>query len=281
MPRMVPVMPAMREADRLKLNAGNASRDIQSSLALHADRLQRVGIGRPTTQKAAAAADADRRIATDAAIGPCEFAASEPGVRRVDGPFESGLLGDAEIDADPAQRRDIGFGTAALALEYALEAGHRTDHEADILAAVALQNAGANRRPRIGALNRRTRGNDGDKKCRASHVFISPRNDLNGARATGRKRRVQNKALSKKVPSKDQGAGGRCDLTRLLPMLLTRTGVHVARERSISTCHKSAGCACRRLRDRRSSPHRKCGTPDQARTPNPAPPRRLRPPAAR
>ena len=147
-------MPAMREADRLELNAGDAGRDIQSGLALHADRLQRVGIGRTADQEIAAAADADRRIGADAAVGPCKFAASEPDVRRIDGPFESGLLGDAEIDADPTQRRDIGFGTAALALEYALEAGHRTDHKADILAAVALQDAGANRRQRVGVTNK-------------------------------------------------------------------------------------------------------------------------------
>src|ERR1700731_1797008 len=63
MPRMVvPMMPAMRERDRLKLNAGDAGRDIQSGLALHADRLQRVGIGRTADQEIAATANTDRRI---------------------------------------------------------------------------------------------------------------------------------------------------------------------------------------------------------------------------
>src|SRR5713226_2782486 len=156
MPRMVvPMMPAMRERDRLKLDAGDAGRDIQSGLALHADRLQRVGIGRTADQEIAAPANTDRRIGADAAVAPCEFAATKPQVRRVDGPFEPGLLGDAEIDPNPPQRCDIGFGTVSLALEDAFEAGHRTDHKADILAAKALQNTGADRRQRIGARDRR------------------------------------------------------------------------------------------------------------------------------
>ncbi len=41
--------------------------------------------------------------------------------------------------------REVGFGTAAFALEDAFEAGDRADHKADILAALALQDAGANR----------------------------------------------------------------------------------------------------------------------------------------
>ena len=59
---------AMAEADRLELEAGDAGRDVEPGLALHADRLQRVGIARAADQEIAAAADADRRVGADAAI---------------------------------------------------------------------------------------------------------------------------------------------------------------------------------------------------------------------
>src|ERR1700681_3774015 len=46
------VMPAAApEPVRLQLDAGNAGCDVQSGLALHADRLQRVGIRRAADQK--------------------------------------------------------------------------------------------------------------------------------------------------------------------------------------------------------------------------------------
>ena len=45
------VVPARAELDRLQLEAGNAGGDVQSGLALHAERLQRVGVGGPPTRK--------------------------------------------------------------------------------------------------------------------------------------------------------------------------------------------------------------------------------------
>src|SRR3954470_2095878 len=52
------VLPAARsELDRLQLDAGDAGCDVQSGLALHADRLQRVDIRRPANQKVAAKTD--------------------------------------------------------------------------------------------------------------------------------------------------------------------------------------------------------------------------------
>ena len=163
---LVKVPAAMSDPDRLQLEIGDAGRDVQSGLALHADRLQRVGIRRAADQEIAAAADADRRIGADAAIIAGEFAAPDPAGRRIHRPGKLGLLGEAEIDAEAANGRDIGFGTAALALEHAFEAGDRADHEADILAALALQDAGANRRQRIGAGDRRNerRGGNTDVK---------------------------------------------------------------------------------------------------------------------
>ena len=68
---MMTVMTAMvnapTEHDRLEVEIGDAGRDIQSGLALHAQRLQGVGILRTANQEVAAAADSDRRIGADAA----------------------------------------------------------------------------------------------------------------------------------------------------------------------------------------------------------------------
>ncbi len=52
--------------------------------------------------------------------------------------------GDAEVNADPLHGRKIRLGPAAAALEHAFEAGDRADDEADILAALALQDPGLN-----------------------------------------------------------------------------------------------------------------------------------------
>ena len=75
---MVPVMPRMAEPDRLQFDIGDSGRDVQAGLALHADRLQRVGILRTADQEVAAETDADRRIGADAAVIAGEFAASKP-----------------------------------------------------------------------------------------------------------------------------------------------------------------------------------------------------------
>src|ERR1019366_7974632 len=151
MPVSVPAIAAMREPDRLQFDAGDSGRDVQPGLALHADRLQCVGIFRPTDQEVAAETHPDRCVGADAAVIAGEIAVSNPAGRRVHRPGQSCLLGDAEIDAEPADGRDVGFGAAAFALEHAFEAGHRADHEADILAALALQDARTNRRQRVGA----------------------------------------------------------------------------------------------------------------------------------
>src|SRR4051812_1236482 len=175
---MVAMMPARTGGGvGLQLDAGDAGRDVQPVLALHADRLQRVSIRRAADQEIAAAADADRRIGADATIGARKFTISETIVRCVDGPGELGLRGDTEIEANPAHGGDIRLGPAAFALEYAFETGHRAYDEADILAALALQDAGANRRRRIGACDRRHEGRDGDGECQESHWVLSPHNE--------------------------------------------------------------------------------------------------------
>ena len=102
------VMPAMVVAartvaiERLQLEAGDTGGDIQPGLALHAKRLQRVGVGRTADQEVAAETYANRSIGADAAVRTGEFAGRQRGVRCAHRPGELGLLGEAEIDADPA-----------------------------------------------------------------------------------------------------------------------------------------------------------------------------------
>ena len=166
-PSAATVMPAMvaaarGEFDRLQLEACDAGRDVQPGLALHAERLQRVGVGGTANQEVAAAADADRGNGADAAIAAGEFAAPEPGVRRTDGPSQLGLLGDAELSTDALHLGDVGLRPAACAAEHAFETRHRADDEADILATLALQDTGANRWRRVGACDRRDQSQRGD-----------------------------------------------------------------------------------------------------------------------
>src|SRR6478672_13320500 len=129
---MKAAMTAMYEPDRRQFDVGDPGGDVQPGLPLHADRLQRVGICRTTDQKVAAETDADRSIGADAAIIAGEFAAPDPAGRRIHGPGQPGLVGDPEVEPDAADGCDIGFWTAALALEHAFHAGGRADDEADI-----------------------------------------------------------------------------------------------------------------------------------------------------
>ncbi len=66
-----------RTGDRLQVNAGDAGGDVQPGLALHADRLQGIGIARTANQKVAAETDADRCVGADAAVAARERAASQ------------------------------------------------------------------------------------------------------------------------------------------------------------------------------------------------------------
>src|SRR5204862_4514826 len=148
--------------ERLQLEAGDTGGDVEAGLALQADRLQRVGVGGTAYQEVAAAADADRSVGADAAIAAGEFAAPEPTGRRIHGPGQPGLICEAEIDAVAAHGGDVGFRPAAVALEHAFEIRHGADDEGAILATLALQDPGANRRRRAGACNRREQRKRGE-----------------------------------------------------------------------------------------------------------------------
>ena len=100
---MVAMMPARTGGDvGLQLDAGDAGRDVQPGLALHADRLQRVGVRRPADQKVAAETDADRSIGADAAVIARELAAPDPTGRRIDRPGQPGLVGDPQVQPNAA-----------------------------------------------------------------------------------------------------------------------------------------------------------------------------------
>src|SRR5258707_11380599 len=147
---------------------GSAGRDVQSGLALHADGLQCIGIRRAADQKIAAETDADGSVGSDATVVAREIAASKPPRRCIHRPGKSGLIGEAEIHAVAADGCDVWFGTAAFALKYTFETGHRADDEADILASLALQDTGAHRRQSPGACNQRHARGDGNTDCRES-----------------------------------------------------------------------------------------------------------------
>src|ERR1700682_6108570 len=172
MPVSVPARAAMHEPDRLQLDIGYPGRDVQPGLALHADGLQRKGICRTADKKIAAETDADGSVGADAAIIAREIAASNPPRRRIHCPGKSGLIGEAEVHAVPADGCDVRFGTAAFALKHTFEAGDRADDETDILAALALQDTGANRRQCIGACDRCCERSDGNTECRESHESV-------------------------------------------------------------------------------------------------------------
>src|SRR5258708_12310926 len=141
---VMPVRTAGPEPHRLQFDIGDTSGDVQPGLALQADRVQRVGLLRTANQEIAAATDADGRVGADAAVIAGEIAASNPGGRRVDRPAQPGLVGDAEVEPEATDGRQIWFGTAALALEHTFQAGGRADDETDILAAFAFPDPSAN-----------------------------------------------------------------------------------------------------------------------------------------
>src|ERR1700687_3908460 len=94
---VMPAITAMGETDRRQFDVGAPGRDVQPGLALHADRLQRVGIRRPADQKVAAETDTDRGVGADASVVARKISAPDPCVRRIPRPGQSGLVGDTEI----------------------------------------------------------------------------------------------------------------------------------------------------------------------------------------
>src|SRR6267154_5529422 len=81
------------------------------------------------------------RSALRAGIVAGEIAGPEPRHRRVDAPGQRRFLGDAEIETDLADGRDIAVLRHALDAQDATEIGHRADNETEACTAAALEHA--------------------------------------------------------------------------------------------------------------------------------------------
>src|SRR6476660_5764986 len=81
----------------------------------------------------------------------------KPRHRRKHAPGQHRLLGDAEIESDLADGRDIAVFRHALGAQHAAEIGHRADDEPDAGAAAAFENAN------LYALHRLLRVGSGDR----------------------------------------------------------------------------------------------------------------------
>src|SRR5262245_8704262 len=186
---------AMSEAHGLEIEAGDACSNVQSGLALNADRLQRIGVARSADEEIATAADADRRVGADAAIAAGELAIAEPRGRRGDRPGELRLRSNAYIDADAPHRRHVGLGAAARALEHAFEICDGSHDKADILSAAAFEDAGAGARHRISAGDRACESGGGDEEGGKSHDLFSA---------------IEKRRDRKEAPCPKQGASENC-----------------------------------------------------------------------
>ena len=103
-----------------------------------------IELSEPPTSTLPPSADADRRAALRAGVVAGEIARPEPRDRREDAPGQRQFLGDAEIDADLADGRDIAVLRHAVDAQHATEIGHGADDEADARAAAAFENADLN-----------------------------------------------------------------------------------------------------------------------------------------
>src|SRR5258705_1925261 len=110
-----------RLSSRPQFQAFQPGRDADADLALHAKRLQRDRIVRSADQRVAADADTERRAALRAGIVAGKVARSKPRHRRKHAPGQHRLLGDAEIESDLADGRDIAVFRHALGAQHAAE----------------------------------------------------------------------------------------------------------------------------------------------------------------
>src|SRR3569623_1822817 len=167
-------MTAMDVANRAQLEVHDTAGDVEAGLALQAEGLQREGVGRTANQEVAAAADADRGIAANAAVAAGQVTRTDLGGRGMHAPAEIGLAGRTEFDAEAADGGNITFGTTAAALEHAIEVGRGRQDLADIRTAVAAKNANLDALLRV---RRRERRNEKGRCCadkvRKSHGKVS------------------------------------------------------------------------------------------------------------
>src|ERR1700752_5367066 len=122
---------------RAQFQAFQTRGDGNADLALHAERLQRDRIVGATDQHIAADADADRCATLCASVIAGEIAGPKPGDRGIDAPGKRRLLGDAKVNADLADGRNVTVFRHAIDPQHATKIGDRADDEADAGAAAA------------------------------------------------------------------------------------------------------------------------------------------------
>jgi len=142
---MAVVVPRSAHIGRPQIDIDDAGDGAQAGLALQAQRLQRNRIVRSANQQVGAEADADRGIGANTAEVTGERAAAEPVAWRVDRPRKAGLRRHAEIETETLDARNVGLSRrAGIAAENALQFRRRADNIADVLAALAFEDAGLN-----------------------------------------------------------------------------------------------------------------------------------------
>src|ERR1700687_6144205 len=148
-----------------QFQAFQPGRNAEADLALHAERLRCDRIVRSADQHVAAGSDPDRRAALRTGIITGEIARPEPRHRCKNAPCERRFLGDAEIEADLADGRDVAVLWQALGAQHAAEVGHGAHDEADARTAAAFEDAdlhALHRLLRIGAGEGRHQHGNGD-----------------------------------------------------------------------------------------------------------------------
>src|SRR5580698_11642252 len=126
---------------RTQFQAFKSGGDVQTDLTLQAQRLQRDRIVGTADQHVASGTDANRGAALRAGIVAGEIAGPQAPDRRKHAPGKRGFLGDAEIDADFTNCRDVTVFRHAVDTQHAAEIGDGADDEADAGPAAAFEHA--------------------------------------------------------------------------------------------------------------------------------------------
>src|SRR5579871_259545 len=121
-----------------------AGRDIQADLSLHAQRLQRDGVVGTAVEPVGADPDTCRRTALRAAVTAGEVTGPKPSDRSEHPPCQRGLFGDAEIDTDLLDARNVEVVRAPVSAKNAAQIGDRTYDKAHARATTAFKYADLN-----------------------------------------------------------------------------------------------------------------------------------------
>lgn len=145
MPAVMTEVAAFTRTRRPQIDVDDSRDGAEAGLALQAEGLKRNRVGRAADQEVGSDPDANGGVGADTAVAAGESAVAEPHRRRVDGPGQAGLRGDADVKTDALDVSDIGLRRRAnVAAEDAFQLGRRADDLTDRLGAMAFQNTGLN-----------------------------------------------------------------------------------------------------------------------------------------